>query len=111
MAGELTAEQVRKIAALAGLALTDEQVPGEAGRLSAVLGHMACLDELDLEGVEPMTAVGGDHSRLRADEPGDTLTSEQAVGLAPDAHEDVDGSGDGVGRYFKVPKVIGGGGA
>ncbi|MEM7755085.1 MAG: Asp-tRNA(Asn)/Glu-tRNA(Gln) amidotransferase subunit GatC [Planctomycetota bacterium] len=106
MAGELTPEQVQRIAALAGLSLRDDEVPVEAERLSSVLGHMACLGELDLEGVRPLSQASEEHSRVRADEPGDVMSAEDAVGLAPVSHESVDSDGNAT-RYFRVPKVLG----
>jgi len=110
MAGELSKEQVQKIAALSGLSLGDGDAPAEAERLSGVLEHVACLNELDLDDVSPMTAVSDEHSRLRADEPGATLAGGDSVGLAPQTYESVDASGEGQQRFFRVPKLLGGGG-
>ena len=108
MAEGLSAEQVKKIAALSGLSLGDDEVPAEAERLSAVLDHMTCLGELDLEGVEPLAQVGEEHSRVRTDEPGKAFDASAAVGLAPASYESMGASGEGGARFFRVPKVIGG---
>jgi len=109
MAGELSAEQVKKIASLSGLSILDADCPAEAERLSSVLGHMACLAEFDLGGVKPLVQVGEEHSRLRADEPGATLDGDDSVGLAPASYESVDASGEASRRFFRVPKVLGDG--
>ena len=78
-----------------------------ARELSAVLGHIATIEQLDLDGVAPTTHVVADamptdamptdamptHPRLRADEPRESLPREVALAQAPAV------SGDG----FSVP--------
>jgi len=46
-------EQVRHVARLARLRLSDEEVDRMAAELAGVLAHIATIDELDLDGVEP----------------------------------------------------------
>jgi len=55
----LTEEEVRKIADLARVRLTDEQVKKFAGQLSNVLDYVEILSEVDTEGVRPTSQVTG----------------------------------------------------
>lgn len=115
---ELTPDEVRKVARLGKLDLTDDEAADARRRLSAVLTHMESLQRLDLAGVEPMAHVGDEPAPLRDDQPGPTLPAEQAVGLAPATYE-TDDPGAGIDeatgeprrlRFIRVPKVIGEGG-
>lgn len=99
-AGQLSDAEVRKVASLARLALTDDDVRDARTRLSAVLGYMDRLRRLDLEGVDPLTNVGEVVNRLDADEPGPMLPTEALLRMAPRTH----------GPYVHLPKVIDEGG-
>ena len=94
----LSLEEVRHIARLARLTLS----PGEEARLrdelSAILGYVEQLGELDLDGVPPMThaLAAGEAAPLRADEPAPCLDPEEALANAP-ARE---------GTFFKVPRIL-----
>lgn len=105
--GELTLDDVRRVARLARLRLDDEQVEAMRAELAAVLRHMERLSELDLSGVEPMRrpeAVGAGHDgpdALRDDEVGAALPMEVVAAMAPDR----------VGPFVRVPRVLGEGGA
>lgn len=96
----LTPEEVRKIAKLARLSLTDEQVAAFGPQMSAILGHMDTLRTLDLKGVEPLTHIGDSVNRLAADEPGPTLPTQVLMDMAPETTP----------PFVKVPKVLGEGG-
>jgi aspartyl-tRNA(Asn)/glutamyl-tRNA(Gln) amidotransferase subunit C len=100
MSEPLSEAYVRKVAKLARLALTDEQVRLYQGQLSAVLGYVERLGELDLEGVDPLANVGETVNAFRNDEPGTMLSNASLMELAPDATP----------PFVKVPKVIGDGG-
>jgi aspartyl-tRNA(Asn)/glutamyl-tRNA(Gln) amidotransferase subunit C len=96
---KLTEEQVRYVAGLANLALTEDEIHTYAHDLSDILTHIDKLNELNTDGVEPMAQVlfeAGDLATLREDEPHASLSNADAVGNAP-----VSGQG-----YFKVPRVI-----
>ena len=100
MTQPLTEEQVRKVARLARLELTDEQVHHYTRQLAAVLTYVAQLDELNLDGVEPLSHPTDLTNALRRDEPDPLhppLTPEQALANAPDSDP----------PFFKVPKVLG----
>ena len=96
---KLTAEQVRYVADLANLRLTNDEVERMAREMDEILTHIDKLNELDTSTVEPMTQVLYDPAEagaLRADTEHETLGQTAAVANAPLA-------GNG---YFKVPKVI-----
>lgn len=91
--------EVRYVADLANLKLTDEEVGRMTRELSEILTHMDKLNELDTEDVEPMAQVlydAEETATLREDLERPTFTADRALANAPLA-----GSG-----YFKVPKVI-----
>lgn len=106
----LTDDDVRKVAALSKIAVADEDLAHERERLGAVLGYVDRLQNLDLEGVEPMTRAGDEPARLRDDTPGDALPSETLDVLSPDVHESHDSVGN-TERFIRVPRVLGEGGA
>lgn len=96
---KLSQDEVRRVAVLANLALTDEEVDRMASDLSGILTHIEELNELDTTGVQPMSQVlysGGSGAGLREDRERTPLTNEEALANAPNP-----GSG-----YYKVPKVI-----
>ena len=97
MAGELSAEQVRHVARLARLELSDEEVERFGAQLSSVLGHVETIRGLVTEGVEPTAHALELKNVLRDDEIGPCLTPEEALAAAP-AVED--------GRFL-VPRILG----
>ena len=100
MSSPITEAEVRHVARLSRLKLTDAQVPHFTQQLGAILGHIAKLNELDVENVEPMAHPLDLSNVLREDAESPGLPIEVALANAPDA-------GDG---FFKVPKVLGEGG-
>jgi aspartyl-tRNA(Asn)/glutamyl-tRNA(Gln) amidotransferase subunit C len=96
---KLTEKEVRYVADLANLKLSDAEVPKLVANLDEILAHMDRLSEIDTTGVEPMSQVlyaADDMASLREDSPRPTLGSEAALANAP-----LSGPG-----YFKVPLVI-----
>jgi aspartyl-tRNA(Asn)/glutamyl-tRNA(Gln) amidotransferase subunit C len=81
-------EQVLHVARLARLRLTDEEVERMQGELSAILDHVARIDELDLDGVEPTSHVVDIENVLRADEPRPSWPRERILENAPDATDE-----------------------
>ncbi|MEM1208905.1 MAG: Asp-tRNA(Asn)/Glu-tRNA(Gln) amidotransferase subunit GatC [Planctomycetota bacterium] len=94
---EISDDDVRQVAKLARLELSDGEVAHFREQLGQILGYIDKLGEVDVSGVEPMAHVGDLHNAWREDEPGPTLTVEQALANAPD--EDT--------PFFGVPKVLG----
>lgn len=90
------AETVRKIARLARIGIADADVAPLVGDLSAILGWIEQLAEVDTAGVAPMTAVIPNHLAWRADAVTDGAM--QAAVLA-----NAQGATSG---FFAVPKVI-----
>ena len=96
---KLTEKEVRYVAGLANLTLSDAEVPKLVANLDEILAHMDRLSGIDTTGVEPMAQVlygADDLASLREDTPRPTLGSEAALANAP-----LSGPG-----YFKVPLVI-----
>jgi aspartyl-tRNA(Asn)/glutamyl-tRNA(Gln) amidotransferase subunit C len=98
----LTPQDVRKVARLARLAITDEQAEQYRASLAAVLTYMDRLRELNLDGVEPMAHPTDSTNRLRDDTPGPTLPTSAFMQIAP--------PGAAMPPFITVPKVIGEGG-
>lgn len=92
----LSADDVRKVARLSRLALTESQVESYRHQLSAVLGYIDRLRQLDLKSVEPMAHAAETVNRLDDDTPGRTLPNSALMNLAPDKME----------PFIRVPKVI-----
>jgi aspartyl-tRNA(Asn)/glutamyl-tRNA(Gln) amidotransferase subunit C len=89
-------KEVRYVADLARLQLTEDEVKNLAADMNNILEYMELLNELDTTNVAPLEHVIELDSRLRADEAKPPLSHEDALKNAPDADSD----------YFRVPKVI-----
>ena len=95
----ITEEEVQRVAQLANLALTREEIARMVQDMSGILTHIDKLNELDTTNVEPMTQVlsdAADTATLRDDVEKPSLSNEDALANAP-----VSGAG-----YYKVPRVI-----
>jgi aspartyl-tRNA(Asn)/glutamyl-tRNA(Gln) amidotransferase subunit C len=96
---KITEKEVRYVADLANLRLTDAEVQKFGADLDEILEHIDKLNAIDTAGVEPMAQVlyeAEETATLRADVPAPALGEQAALANAPQ-------SGGG---YFKVPKVI-----
>jgi aspartyl-tRNA(Asn)/glutamyl-tRNA(Gln) amidotransferase subunit C len=96
---KITEEQVRYVADLANLKLTDQEVHKFQKDLDEILIHLDRLNEIDTAQLEPMAQVlfdAEETATLRPDRERPGLGSELALANAP-----VAGAG-----YFKVPEVI-----
>jgi aspartyl-tRNA(Asn)/glutamyl-tRNA(Gln) amidotransferase subunit C len=76
-------EEVRHVARLARLQLSDAEVDRMAVELAGVLEHIATIEQLDLDDVAPTTHVVAVENELRADEPQPSLERERALASAP----------------------------
>ena len=101
MPGRIDESQVRYVAKLSRLDLSDGEVKQFSTQLSAIVEYIEKLNELDTENVEPLAHCLPIHNVLREDVVKESLTADEALGNAPDRVED----------YFKVPKVLDDGGA
>lgn len=79
----ITESDVRHVAMLARLALTDEQVTTLTAELGSVLGHIDALQRLDLHGVQPTAHPLSITNVMRADEVRECLPRELALKNAP----------------------------
>ncbi len=93
----LTRGEVTRIADLARLALTDEEVDLFTKQLGDILGYVEQIQGLDTAGVAP-TAHVLNRSTERPDEPAATLARAGALDNAPDAAPEA--------GLFKVPRVL-----
>ena len=101
MAAKVTVEDVERVAELAHLQLTPDEIGSMLHDLNAILNHVAELNQLDTTGVTPLAQVSelkgaGGGSVLRPDEKLGSLDRVEVMAQAPET--------DGV--FFKVPKVI-----
>ena len=90
------APTVRRIARLARLKLEEGEVEPLAGELNHILGWIEQLGEVDVSGIEPMTAVMPIALRWREDVVSDGDVVDRVLANAPDARH----------GFFAVPKVI-----
>ena len=90
------AATVRRIAHLARIAVTDDEVPHLQGELNAMLAFVAPLSEVDVAGVEPMASVTPMLMKKRADVVNDGEIADDIVANAPATE----------GHFFLVPKVV-----
>ena len=89
-------ETARRVAHLARIAVKDEDLPALARELSGILTFMEQLNEVDVDGVEPMTSVTPMRLKRRQDGVTDGGIQAQVLANAPDARE----------GFFAVPKVV-----
>ena len=84
---KITEAEVRKVAALARLDLTDQEEATYAGQLSAILGYIQQLEEVDTDNVAMTSQVTGLSNVMREDNVETFDNTEELVKMAP-AHED-----------------------
>jgi aspartyl-tRNA(Asn)/glutamyl-tRNA(Gln) amidotransferase subunit C len=92
----LSKQEVLKVGTLSRIRLADAEVERFSSQLSAILGYVDKLRELDTTGVEPLAHALPIHNVLRPDEVRPSLTPEQALAGAPDSDGD----------FFRVPRVL-----
>ncbi|HCP00935.1 MAG TPA: Asp-tRNA(Asn)/Glu-tRNA(Gln) amidotransferase GatCAB subunit C [Rhodospirillaceae bacterium] len=92
----LDTDTVRRIARLARIQVDDTDLAPLADELNNIISWIEQLDEVDTDGVAPMTSVGEMAQRFRVDEINDGDLQEDVLANAPDT---VDG-------FFTVPKVV-----
>ncbi len=91
--------EIHRVAALAHLALTDDEVQLFRRQLGDILEYVRQVQAVPTAGVTPMSHVGGGDAHERADTLVPTLDRRAALGNAPDAAPEA--------GFFKVPRVIG----
>ncbi len=88
--------QVRKVAKLSRLELTDAEADQFTGQLSAILEYVEQMNKLDTGDVEPLAHCLPISNVLRADKPKDSLGTERVLANAPQRDE----------QFFRVPKIL-----
>lgn len=86
----------KKVAHLARIAVNDEDLPKLAQELSGILTFMEQLNEVDIDGVDPMVSVEPMRLKRREDTVTDGGMQDKILTNAPDARE----------GFFAVPKVV-----
>lgn len=89
-------DTARRVAKLARIRVEEADLPALAGELSGILTFMEQLNEVDVDGIEPMTSVTPMRLKRRKDEVTDGNIQSQVLKNAPDARE----------GFFAVPKVV-----
>ncbi|NTU92712.1 MAG: Asp-tRNA(Asn)/Glu-tRNA(Gln) amidotransferase subunit GatC [Chlorobiaceae bacterium] len=93
----VTKEDVAYIAELARLRFTEAEQEKMTRELNMILHYVEKLNQVDTEGVEPLSSIHDQSNVLRADVELPSLSNDEALKNAPDRQD----------RFFKVPKVIG----
>ena len=96
MGKKIDESQVRHVAKLARLDLSDEEVAEFSGQLSSIFEYIEKLNELDTESVEPLAHCLAVHNVFREDVVKGSLDSKEALANAPQRYDE----------YFKVPKIL-----
>ena len=91
----LTEDEVRHVATLARLGLSDEEVARFGSQLDAILDHISQLNAIDISGVTETAQMGGLVNAWREDEEEPSLAADIAVAGAPDRDGD----------YFRVGAI------
>jgi aspartyl-tRNA(Asn)/glutamyl-tRNA(Gln) amidotransferase subunit C len=92
----VSSDQVRHIAKLARIGMSDAEIADLVPELNNILGWIEQLAEVDTEGVEPLTAVIDQKLRLRDDVVTEGDIRDEILANAPEAQH----------GFFAVPKVI-----
>ena len=87
---------VKRVAHLARIAVSDDDAERMTGELNAILGFVEQLNEVDVDGIEPMTSVTPMDMRMREDMVTDGGIADAVVANAPVTED----------NFFVVPKVV-----
>ena len=89
-------DTARRVASLARIKVEEDALPALANEFNAILGFIEQLEEVDVDGIEPMTSVTPQRLKRRKDVVTDGNQQEAVLKNAPDARE----------GFFAVPKVV-----
>ena len=93
----ITKEEIKKIASLAKINISDDELDNYSDQISKILDYMSTLNNVDTSKVDEFSNQLFDNDQsLREDIVEESLNRDEVLKLAPDS--------DGI--YFKVPKVI-----
>ena len=91
---EITRDQIKHLAHLSRLELSETELDAMQGDMTKILGFVAKIESLDLDGVQPLTQMSKSVDVMREDAVANMISKEEALKNAPDANSD----------YFRVPK-------
>jgi aspartyl-tRNA(Asn)/glutamyl-tRNA(Gln) amidotransferase subunit C len=97
----LSAEQVRWVAHLARLELTEDELAKMTPQLVAIVAYVDLLRQVNTDGVEPLAHALPLHNVFRDDEPEPSLPVDEALANAPDRRSDARGQ-----QFYGVPAVL-----
>lgn len=92
----VTKDDVRKVARLSRIAVPEERLEPLAAELTGIMGWIEQLNEVDVEGVEPMTSVVAATLPMRTDEVTDGDKQGDVLSNAPKSDE----------GFFVVPRSV-----
>ena len=87
---------IRYVAQLARIALTDDEIERFSKELGELLGHVRALEDLDTASVAATAQVVESRNVMRDDEPRPCLERERVLAAAPQSQ----------GAFFRVPRII-----
>jgi aspartyl-tRNA(Asn)/glutamyl-tRNA(Gln) amidotransferase subunit C len=93
----MNTKDIENIADLARLKFSDEKIGQFAAQFENVINYIAVIENLELDGVEPLAQVNATENVFADDAARPSLSSEEALKNAPKRNE----------SFFKVPKVLG----
>jgi aspartyl-tRNA(Asn)/glutamyl-tRNA(Gln) amidotransferase subunit C len=93
---KITTEDVKHIANLSRLYLSDNEIETFSGQLSSIIEYVEQLNSLDTSNIEPTSHVIPLNNVMRDDIPAASLPVEDALKNAPDSTE----------KFYRVPKII-----
>lgn len=105
---------VKKLASLARLALSEENVKHYGRQINGILEYVTRLNEVNTDGIEPLSHVHGSTNILREDliikttEPGEPALGESAIPKQGMLKIDdlLSNAPDSTGRFIKVPLIV-----
>ncbi len=97
----LTVEEVRWVAHLARLELTDAELETMTRQLAAIVEYVDQLKQVNTDGVEPLSHALTVHNVFRDDEPASSLPVAEALANAPDKRKNTRGD-----QFYGVPAVL-----
>lgn len=96
MEKEISLEEVRHMANLSRLVITEEEEAVFAGQFARILGHMEVLRNVDTNGVEPLYSPAQGSAETRPDEAHESRGADVILANAPETD----------GEYFIVPRIV-----
>ncbi|HEX8949481.1 MAG TPA: Asp-tRNA(Asn)/Glu-tRNA(Gln) amidotransferase subunit GatC [Dissulfurispiraceae bacterium] len=93
---KITKDEVKHIARLSRLSLSESEIETFSGQLSTIIEYVEQLNRLDTAGIEPTSHIIPLRNVMRGDVPAASLPREEALRNAPDSD----------GKFYRVPKII-----